>query len=277
MQPLTYEIFAQRPDLFEAVVDAVAIHPKLISSTLSTKLGTWIEKRAGFGDWARNRIQPSLGGTGFGPAAKYEAHAPGRTDMLTMTDPTTGEVYKTNRGAVQRATDRNWRSYLGTAALMSGAYTVGLGLAPFTRNLPLATRTLMSFPLGLASAHGVQRMTAPDDGLRYLTDQGIEAPGSTEFRKSGALNPTAILDKMAMDYTNRLGYVPDTSLHQALAQKMTRAGTYGRTMKSACDQTRTLSVETRALLAPLEKNAEDAVTLPHLDFDDVAQALGRLF
>ena len=277
LQPLVYEVFAQRPDLYEKVAGVVEVHPRLVRAALAERLAGWVEKRAGFGDWVRHRAQPSVGGAGFGPSSHYEAHAPGRTDVLSMADPNTGEVYKTTRGAVQTAQDRNWRSYLGTAALMSGAYTVGLSLAPFSRNLPLATRTLLSFPLGLASARGVQRMTAPDDGVRYLTDQGIEAPGATEFRKSGALAPTTVLDKLSQDYVNRLGAVPDASLHAALVAKMAHDGTLDGATRALCADTSALGTRVRGLLAPLEKAAEDAISLPPLDFDAVAAALGRLF
>jgi hypothetical protein len=43
----------------------------------------------------------------------------------------------------------------------------------------------------------------------YITDQGLEVPGNTEFVKASALTDPAYLDKVAFDVIERVGDVPD--------------------------------------------------------------------
>jgi len=275
IQPVVLELYRRYPDLYDDVAPAVQIHPSLVNYKLAGEIGHWLQKRSGIGDWLGLRAQNAVGrGMSIGPGAAYEAHAPARSDVLTLTDPTTGEVYRTNRSAVLEADHEDNRNLLGSAALLGGAYTVGLGMTPLTRRLPLNARALAGLVAGYGTAAKLKREFDPLDDIRYDTDQGIRVPGSTEFRKTSEISIScpALLDKMAMDYGDRLAGKLDGNLAQLLASKIASASP-GSLLGSSRDTV--LS----GVLDRLDKLAEpsyDAVEPDVMSFDSVVQLIGRI-
>lgn len=121
---------------------------------------------------------PSLS---FGPGARYRAAEPPRTDLLTMTDPYTGHVYQTTRGAAMGAATQDVRKRLLNTALFGGLYAaglhVGLGGALGAWAVPAG------LGLGAATHHLVQRPRSYRNPA-YMTDQGIPVSGGTHFKEA---------------------------------------------------------------------------------------------
>lgn len=192
-QPLVREVLAQYPELLEeagkAFLDA---RP---SKSLGDKIASWAEKRATLGEWLRQKFHdtglPFVGrGASMGPGYAYGAREPAKTDLMTMTDPATGAVYKTTRGASQAAADQNYRSLLGKAVLMHGAYSLA--------GMPM----VISIPLGYQTSKSLHTALHPYYGVSYQTDQGPVLAGNTEFVKSSCLGvpATTAMNKLAFDY-----------------------------------------------------------------------------
>lgn len=133
---------------------------------------------------------------GLGPGARYRTAEPPRTDILTMTDPYTGHVYQTTRGAAMAASTQDARKRLLNTALFGGLYAAGLhaglGGALGAWSLPAG------LALGAATDHFVQRAPHPYRNPTYMTDQGVPVSGGTEF-KQASLTPAAWAAKLASD------------------------------------------------------------------------------
>lgn len=131
-----------------------------------------------------------------GPGARYRASEPPRTDVLTITDPFTGHVYQTTRGAAMDAAINDTKKRLLNTALFGGLYAaglhVGLGGALGRYAVPAG------LALGYATDRFARRAPAPYRHPTYLTDQGVPVSGGTEF-KAAALTPAAWAAKLAMD------------------------------------------------------------------------------
>lgn len=132
----------------------------------------------------------------LGPGARYRAAEPPRTDILTMTDPYTGHVYQTTRGAAMAASTQDVRKRLLNTALFGGLYAaglhVGLGGALGAWSLPAG------LALGAATNRFVQRSPAAYRSPTYMTDQGVPVSGGTEF-KQASITPEAWATKLASD------------------------------------------------------------------------------
>jgi hypothetical protein len=124
----------------------------------------------------------------------------GLTDMVSWTDPQTGQQYRTNYGTVQKTHDALAQQalkrktmmaapLLGGGALLGGA-SLAMGLHPRTRGIPQLITGLGG--LGLGSAGGYQLFKSPETtGPRIRTDQGETISGYTEMmpKRASALSP----------------------------------------------------------------------------------------
>ena len=138
-------------------------------------------------------VTPSLD---IGPGARYRAAEPPRTDVLTVTDPFTGHVYQTTRGAAMDASTNDVKKRLLNTAIFGGLYAaglhVGLGGALGRYAVPAG------LALGYATDRNARRAPAPYRHPTYLTDQGVPVSGGTEF-KAASLSPAAWAAKLAVD------------------------------------------------------------------------------
>jgi len=279
LQPVVNEVFAQYPDLYEKVASSVAMSADAARPALAAALGSWLQKRAGFSDWLGQQAHEGGGplgqGAPFGPGAAYEAHAPPKTDTFTMTDPNTGEVYKTTRGAGQAADDTNYRSMLGGTALLSGAYALALGQLPGAEKLPGAARVLAGLALGAGTMYAGKTRLDPYEG-GYQTDQGVALPGNTEFRKSGSLATPALLDKLALDYTGRVRARPGSDLGAALTGKIASSvGDRDPVVRLLRDPA-PVSTKVARLFSSHETPSYNSTEAASLEFDQAASVLGSL-
>lgn len=265
-QPFVRELFAQYPSLLEKAAAALStpVDARARQAVLDAH-GAWAEKRATLGEWLRRRLHdtgaPLVGrGASFGPGYSYGAREPARTDVLTMTDPQTGEVYKTTRGASQAAADANYRSLLGHTALLHGAYALGLGM-PSAAALPLAY-------LSSRKAHDFLH---PYHGVSYPTDQGPVLAGNTEFVKASAwqVRPTSWLNKLALDY------LALAEGDVALLRTVAAQSAAGAKLAAALDAPG-LPGKVALLFADDEGGGDDATEPPALDFAAAARKLGGL-
>lgn len=275
LQPLVREAVAQHPSVLDKVAQSVEVSAAHVRPELAAKLGAWLEKRAAVSDWVRQQVWSpgkSLDGMPLGPGYRYNAQEPPKTDMLTMTDPYTGEVYRTTRGAAMAAQGENVKSLLGGTALMSAAYTVGSGFVPGLNKLPLGARALASIPLGYASAKGLMRAMPTYTNRRYLTDQGPFVAGNTEFVKMNSdlgLSPTAALNKLALDYAERLPRpAPGVALETQLLAKV---GQQGAALVAG-----DLTAKVARLLRDAERPGADPLLGPDVSFAGLATRLGAL-
>jgi hypothetical protein len=274
IQPLVNEVLTVRPDLIEKfsshLLDSEHINPDLLS-----KCALWIEKRAGILDWARQKFHdqapvPFGRGSLTGPAAAYSMHEPPRSDVFTMTDPNTGEVYRTNRAAMMAGEDTNYRSLLGDTALYGAAYTGLMHLLPGVRHIPFASKALLSLPLGYLTAQKARQILHPYSGTSYRTDQGLVTPANVEFVKTSTL-----LNKLAHDYTSRLGYWPAGRLDAALLYKIAKRDPSSELPEILFDEQRRRE-KVAAILRSCETMPTDATSPPDMDLSRLGSALGAL-
>jgi hypothetical protein len=262
-QPFVREVLAQYPGLHAKAAAAVACDARRVSPALLARLGDWVEKRATLGEWLRQQVHnsglPLVGrGASVGPGYAYGAREPAKTDVMTMTDSGSGEVYRTTRGAAQAAADANYRSLLGRTALVNGAYTLGLGLP-----------TAAALPAAYATARGAHKFLHPYHGTQYQTDQGPVLAGNTEFVKSSALavSNTTLLNKLALDY----GGVPDAAVLRGIAA----TSPTGAKLAAALDDATSLRTKV-ALLFSCDEHGDDATAPASVEFDRAADKLGAL-
>ena len=251
-QPFVREVLAQYPNLLEEASRAMRCGRP--SRDLAIKIAGWAEKRATLGEWLRQKLHdtglPLAGrGASMGPGYAYGAREPAKTDLLTMTDPQTGAVHKTTRGAAQAAADQNYRSLLGKAVLLHGAYSMGLGM-------PMVAAA----PLALESSKKLHTALHPYYGVSYQTDQGPVLAGNTEFAKSSGLKATSVLNKLALDYleASPLG---EAGVLASLPAKLAAAFS---------------STDLTAKVSMLMSSDEDESDEPVIPFEAAARKLGAL-
>lgn len=183
----------------------------------------------------------------------------GLTDMVSWTDPNTGQPYTTNYGTVQKTHDALASQALkhkavdagvGAAALgggaLLGAGALAMGLSPKMRGLPQLAMGAAGLGLGGLGAERMLREPQPE-GPRIRTDQGETISGWTEMvpKRASVVSPEIM-------YTRRRSADGATNpLPKKLASK------FMQYLKTA---------EIHDELAPLLG--------PTLDLDKTAQALG---
>lgn len=255
LHPAALEALGVYPDVSEKLSSTVELSTRHCNEAIVAKL-------AGMGDWVRHRTNGALGRPVGGPGYLTDAREPPRTDMLTMTDPNSGHLYSTTRGAAMAADHADSSAVMGTALGLSGLY--GLGLYGLSRaagvqgtGLPAAAA---GFGLGVATAPSVLRGMNAYRNPKYLTDQGVRVSGGTEFKMA------ALFDKLASDFTER---VP--------------AHRHGNAVRALTERTKLSSLlqNTEAdivwhLFHGQEKAASDAVTPPSIDHGTFAVVFGDL-
>ena len=237
-QPIILQTFAEVPALLDEVLKTGALDesPEHVSNELREKLAVYAVKRAQFGELLYRRLVPE--GVGMRPDG-----AP-RTDLLTYADPTTGQTYRTTRGAAIDARDAQTHAdlgkLLGGSALMLGGYKL-LTLHPSLRpwKVPLALGT------GALGYHTLK----PGGRPQYTTDQGINIPAMTEFapmNKGASENLTGVVVGLIEDYLRPGVKTASTKSIDAAVEDLIR--------QASVDDIRGLE----------------------LDLDDVASAVGHL-
>lgn len=192
LHPLALEALGTYPGVAEKLSSAVELSNRYVDVQLLKKL-------ASMGDWVRHRVHSELGRPVGGPGYLSDAREPPRTDLLSMTDPNTGHLYTTTRGAAMNANRADTSAVVGTALGLSGLYGLGLyglGRAAGVKSpLPAAAAGL---GLGVATAPAALRGLHAYRNPQYLTDQGVRVSGGTEFKMA------ALFDKLASDYSERV-------------------------------------------------------------------------
>ena len=210
-------LFEEFPQLLEQLKSSGALNMSTenVDPDIMEKVKPFIEKRSGVGQYLKRRLVPE----------KWREETP-YTSQLTMTDPSSGQLYGTTRGAAIRAHDdvakRNLYKILGGGLLLGGAYKMigsGLDLAGRSKFKPLAA-------LGLGALGATQ---IPSMGKHYMTDQGIPVPINTEMAKMSniqslalpAMGTLGVMAALAHDYQSRLkSGIPIGYEHQPLSRRI---------------------------------------------------------
>jgi len=159
-------LLAEHPTLLEALSPALQTEDEP-GDALQKKTDTLREKRSTAMGYLQRRMTPEA----------YKHSDPPRTELLHVQDPTTGQIYQTNRDAVRNTEDSldeaQLKKLLGSAGLMAGAYKA-------LTSLPGASK-LVSLPLAGASyALGRSGLQEPDT---YETTTGERIPQLTELQE----------------------------------------------------------------------------------------------
>lgn len=255
LHPVALETLGTYPSLAEKFASTVELSPRRVNNTI-------VEKLAGMGDWVRHRTHSQLGRPVGGPGYLTDAREAPRTDLLTMTDPNSGHLYTTTRGAAMVADRADSSATVGTALGLSGLYGMGLyglGRAAGARlGLPAAAAGV---GLGFATAPAVLRGMNAYRNPQYLTDQGVRVSGGTEFKMA------SLFDKLAADYAER---VPEQERGKNNVSSLAR-----RAKLSAVLENNEAEIVWR-LFHAVEKTASDAVDPPTLDPGTFATVFGDI-
>lgn len=242
LQPSVLSVLGRYPKLAEELSEYVTVDPSRRSQEVEAKL-------ASMGDWLNQRVNQVIDPP-LGPGYLSSAQEPPRTDLLSMTDPNTGHLYTTTRGAAMRANHEDMKGLVGTTLGLSALYGLGLyGLA----NASPAASTVGGLGLGIATAPSLLRSARPYRNPAYLTDQGVRVSGGTEFKLASAFA------KFAADYTERL---PAHYHSGNMASEVRRRARIAELADDHFEQ--------------WEKQASDPTEPPTLTLDDFSSALGAL-
>lgn len=173
-----------------ALVSLIGRYPEVFKTASFGPVGDVLRDRA-FSPWTDEPTAP-------GPGAHYRAGEPPRSDLLTMTDPYTGHVYQTTRGAAMDAERSDVKSRLRNTAIFTGLYAAGLHHLLGGKALHTLAALPVAAGLGHVTERAVRKSFPPYRNPGYLTDQGVPVSGGTEF-KAAALTPSAWAEKLAHD------------------------------------------------------------------------------
>jgi len=234
--PSVFHLFEASPALCDEILSSGALDSttEKISTELLRLLTPYQEKRAAVGEMMYRRLLPE--GTGL------RSDAQPNTDVLSYSDPRSGNTHETTRGAALEMQDARTKSnvgnVLGGGALLLGGYKL-LGAVPSLRPFRLPLTAAAGFA-------GHQAMKGPQQNV--TTNEGISIPYQTEFApptKLGADSITPIVVNFIEAYARN-----------------TPSGT---------------AKQGAALLDALKKTATiDSVRGLELDSEQVAKALGDL-
>jgi hypothetical protein len=178
-----------------------------IDVKIAQEVDDYFEKRSGMGQYLKRRLVPE----------SWRDPEP-MTSQLSVTDPATGQVYGTTRGAAIQAHDeiakRNLMKTIGGAGLLAASYKfLGSGLDRLGHK---KLKPLLALSLGTLGATQVPKM-----GPHYQTDQGVPIPTLTEMvpKQAGLrdavgrgasslalpmLGTLATMSALGLDYQSRL-------------------------------------------------------------------------
>jgi len=206
---VTMDLLSKFPSIEEKLGSLVEVNESFVRPKLLRSLTPhWLQKRATMGQWLEQKtFEPEgpLGGMSFGPGYAYNAREPGKMDTMSMTDPNTGQLYKTTRGAAMSAEGQDHKATLGAMALLAPLYYAALGRAKIPHGF---LRGGLAAGGAALTAKPVSRFFSPYRNPTYMTDQGMPVSGGTEFAKSsalpdGAIGTIGLLHKAAYDYYER--------------------------------------------------------------------------
>lgn len=272
VQPVVEAAFARAPGLYEKLSHLVEISDQNVRPALYHTVDAWVEKTAGMSDYIRSQaFGPSSLNLPVGPGALYRATEPAATDVLTLTDPTSGHVYQTTRGAAQKQHHENMKHKLFGSLALSALYATALhhGLK---KKVPLWATLPVSGFLGVKTYNVGQDLLSPLRNPEYITDQGISVPGNTEFVKASAISAPTLLDKIAFDVIERVGDVPRPidALQLKVAYYAPDSAIAKFLLHPSDEQEKAA-----ALIEGLEKFS-DTVSAPEVDFHAFGTRVGSL-
>jgi len=267
LQPALIETFALYPDAFAKIAQIVYPASARVRPELLEKVAAWTEKRSStWRSLQRQVMEPGFLPNGFGPAYRYNATTPAKTDMLTMTDPSTGSVYTTTRGAAQEADTAHRRKLLGATAMATATYLLGSSLIPGVKEIPLGLRGIGSAVAGYHTAQKGMNAIAPNRQSHYTTDEGVPIRTNTELTK---LN-SEFISKLAFDVFERLGTWPTSNkLAEELCKKCPKSPIRSLVLSGTKEKT-------AALLQSFQYWNGDPYTAPTLKIDSAAELFGTL-
>ena len=175
-----YGIYAESPALLGKVASLGIFDERStdVRSDLAQRLAGYAVKRGSVSGMLARRLVPE--GIGLRPL-----EAP-TTDLLTSTDPATGQRWETTRGAAIDAHDAVAKTQimkaLGGAGLLYGGYRV-LGAHPALR--------AWKAPLALGGIAAGAHYLKPSEGAQRMTDQGIPISQYTEIAPAQEQQRTA--------------------------------------------------------------------------------------
>lgn len=272
MQGQIFELFAENPQLLDQLTGSgvLDISPKNIDPVIGEKAERYLEKRSTITDYLSRALVPR---------ALRREESP-NTDMLTLSDPSTGIEYATNRGAAIKMHDAIARGQLakilgGGALLAGGAKIVSAGLPDPLKPLAWGAAGLMGHSL-----------LKPDYGPHHMTDQGIAIPAGTELVKqnnelmSVALpiaGTAGLVTALGHDYeTRQRAGIPMHNPNDSLPRRA--LDTVGKYVNENPASSTLLGLVLYGMgKGAFSKKAEDAVTLPEIDVDALAEKIGSLF
>lgn len=231
--PYVYQLFETSPSLCDDVLASGAIDTSVekVSAVLLADLAPYRTKRAYAGEMLYRRLVPE--GVGM-----RQDGAP-TTDMLSWTDPATGQTHKTTRGAAIDAQDAVTKAHatkvLGGTALALGGYKA-LTAFPALRG--------MKAPVALGMGALAYKATKPRYGEEITTNEGLKIHDTTEFApKHAAENIPGLVVNQLEGYRSA---VPSSPRIDAILHRLKTAG------------------------------VDDTVRGLVLDLDEVASAIGEL-
>lgn len=192
LQGSVLDLFHDVPNLLDLLkkTGSLDLGPEHVDEQIMNAVSPFMEKRSGIAQYLKRRFVPQ----------NWREETP-YTTPLTLTDPSSGNIYGTTRGAAIQAHDeiakRNLYKVLGGTALLGGAYKLigsGLDYKGFGKYKPLAALALGA--LGISQWPGM--------GQHYMTDQGIPIPTITELSKVSQVHPSS-LSTLALPIFGTLG------------------------------------------------------------------------
>lgn len=282
MQGQVFDLYAQHPQLLDQVMQSQLfdIRASNVRPEIAAQAQKYLEKRSTIGDYLSRSLIPQ----------DFRKEEPLWTDTLHVTDPNTGQLYQTTRGAARDAHDEIAKKQLmkmvGGAALLGGAYKL---LSP---NIPSVLKPLA---LGTGALLGYQHLR-PSAGAQYRTEEGVDIPTLTELHavkrasEYGAglpvLGSAALVAALGHDYDSRLrrGYPvndPNQPIHKQLVD---RVGQYSSDHPAMAFLSglalygagKNLVGKFASYMQDVLTDVRDSVVLPAVDVDVAAEKLGRV-
>jgi hypothetical protein len=220
-QPMM-DLFQEHPQMLDSSEGNLDIDQCHLNPKVAEIIGTGMEKRSGIYEYLKRKYVPG----------KYRDEASQMTPF-TITDPTSGQRYGTNRWAAIKAHDeiakKNLRKIMGGAALLGGSYGLissGLRSRGLSKLNPLVAGTLGA----------VGWMNRPSMGAHYMTDQGVPIPVLTELTKMSA-DSAGLARSLALPLFGTLGTMALLGMdrRKRLAQGYVPGNPYEGTMRRGID------------------------------------------
>lgn len=288
MQGHILDLFAEHPQMLDQVLSTHLLDMRAdnVKPDIAVKAEQYLEKRSTISDYLSRSLVP----------AALRDEEPPWTDTLHVRDPGTGAQYATNRGAAINAHDniakKQLMKMLGGAALLAGAYKLTAGHIQ-----PKILRPVLAATLGMVGYKHLR----PDFGPHYMTEEGIPISTLTELapedgpaKMSSDISRTALpllgtgalVTALGHDYDSRLrrGAVgdPNAAVWERIYEQLAGYASEHPALSflgglASYGTARNLAGKFSEYVGDVEKmSTADAVSLPEVDVDSVAEKLGQL-